>query len=104
MAKSRAKICILSCGIAIFTAPTLCYAQETWTLPEVNKPQTVVSPVFLPKIVDTPSTIPPEAKPSKEASELPWYWRFLGWLAMDYARYNTEKQSDGRPQQLGKFR
>jgi hypothetical protein len=104
MGKSRAKLWFLLCGIALSTATPLCHAQETETQSEVIKPQETVSPALLPKTINFPSPISPEAKPSKEASELPWYWRFMGWLAMDYARYNTDKQSDGRPNQLGYFR
>lgn len=104
MGKSRTKLWFLLFGMVLSTATSLCQAQETETQSEVIKPQETVSVFLLPKTINTPLPIPPEAKPSKEASELPWYWRFMGWLAMDYARYNTDKQSDGRPNQLGYFR
>jgi len=104
MDKSRIKLWILLCGIAISTATPQCHAQDTETQSEVKKPQTVVAPVFLPKNVDTPSPLPAEVKPDKKTSETPWYWRFLGWFAMDVAKYYTEKQNDGRPQSLGNFR
>lgn len=104
MVERRTKIWILLCAIVIFSATPLCHAQETETQSEVKKPQTAVSPALLPKIVDNPSPMPAEVIPDKKNPETPWYWRFLGWLAMDYAKYNTEKQRDGRPQAPGNFR
>lgn len=104
MFKRRTRIWILLCGIAIFTAYPLCHAQDTETQSVVKRPQETVSPVLLPEIADISPPLPAEEKPVKKVIEASWYWRFLGWLAMDFARYNTEKQSDGRPQALGNFR
>lgn len=104
MDKSRSKLLILLCGIVISTVTPLCHAQDTGALPEANKPRIELSPTFLPKTISTPLPLTAEPKPSKEASELPWYWRLLEGITMGVARYNMEKQSDGRPNQLGYFR
>lgn len=104
MDKSRSKLWILLCGIVISTVTPLCHAQDTGALPEAIKPQTVVSPVFLPKTISTPLPLTAEPKPSKESSELPWYWRLLEGLTMGAAKYNTEKHNDGRPNPLGNLR
>lgn len=104
MPERRKKILILLCGMLIATATPLCHAQDTETQFEVKKPRAEVAPTLLPAITNIPPPIPVEVKPAKGASELPWYLRVLGWLAMDIARYNTEKQNDGRPQPSGNTR
>lgn len=104
MAAGRTKLWILLCGIAVSTATPLCHAQDAGMPSEVKKPQTAVSPALFPVTVNTPSPMPAQENPAKGASETSWYWRILGWLAMDIARYNTEKQSDGRPNPLGNSR
>ncbi|MBC7962219.1 MAG: hypothetical protein H7Y05_04685 [Steroidobacteraceae bacterium] len=104
MTKSRTKLLILLCGIVISTATSLCHAQETGTLSEVKQTRKEVSPVLFPETINTTPPLPAEVKPVKDASKTAWYWKFLGWLAMDYAKYNTDKQSDGRPNPVGNFR
>lgn len=104
MLERRSKIWILLCGILVFTATSLCHAQDPGKLFDIKTPQAKISSS---SILDITNTSPPraaEAKPDKGFSEQPWYWRFLKWLAIDVARYNTEKQSDGRPLPLGNSR
>ncbi len=104
MFKRRTRIWILLCGIAIFTAYPLCHAQDTETQSVVKRPQETVSPVLLPETINTPLPLTAEVKPAKSNSEVFWLWRLLEGLTMGAARYNTEKQSDGRPQAPGNFR
>lgn len=104
MTKVRARILILVSGTLIATAsPSLCHAQESGTLLDVKIPQTEVSPVFVPEIINAPLS-PTQVKPAREVSEQSWYWRFLGMIAISAAEYNTVKQSDGRPGPRGNFR
>lgn len=104
MTDIRPKILILLCGALIVTATTLCHAQEPGTLLDVKTVRTEASPVFVPEITNTPAVRPAEVKPAREVTETPWFWRFLGMIAMSAAEYNTVKQSDGRPGPHGNFR
>jgi hypothetical protein len=52
----------------------------------------------------TPVPRPAPVKPATEVLEPSWFWQFLEGIAIGAATYNTEKQSDGRPSPLGKFR
>ena len=104
MAKVRARILILVSVTLIATAPLLCHAQEPGTLLDVKTVQAEVSPAFVPEITNSPALRPAEVKPAREVSEISWYWRFLGMIAISAAKYNTDKQSDGRPGPLGNFR
>lgn len=104
MAKVRARILILLSGTLIATAPLLSHAKETGTLLDVKTVHAEVSPVFVPEITNTPALRPAEAKPAREVPEQSWYWRFLEMIAISAAKYNTDKQSDGRPDPHGNFR
>ncbi len=104
MATSRTKLWILLCGAALSIAPPLCHAQENGIQPELKKAPPALSTTLLPKTVNTASPLPAQAKPAAGVSEVPWYWRILGWFAVDVARHNTQKQNDGRPQLRGDFR
>lgn len=86
------------------TARPLCQAQEPGNLFDVKMPQAEVSPALVPKITNNPVPRPTDVKPVKKVSELPWYWCILGWFAINIARDNTEKQSDGRPHPPGNSR
>ena len=100
MPETRKEILILLCGILIATATPLCHAQDPVKLFDVKMPQAAVSSASIPGIANTTVTGPVEVKPANKVSELPWYLKIIGWFAMDIARYNTEKQSDGRPYPL----
>jgi hypothetical protein len=103
MAEKRT-ILMLLCGMVIATVTPLCHAQEPGTLLDVRTPQAEVSPVFVPEITNTPALRPAEVKPARIVSENSWYWRILQGILLGAAKYNTDKQSDGRPGPLGNFR
>ena len=104
MSKTRTKMLILLCGIVMCAATPLCNAQDAGMPFEVKKPQTEVSPVLFPETINTPPTMPAEAKSDKEIPKKPWLWRFLEMIAVTSAKYNTDKQSDGRPNPVGNSR
>jgi hypothetical protein len=97
MAVRRTKTMILLCGIFISVTP-LCYAQDEGKLFDVKMPWEAVSPVLVPEPSVTPDLKVEPAKPVKEVSEKSWFRRLLEGTAIGAVTYNTEKQSDGRPQ------
>ena len=104
MLEGRTKILILLCGIFVSIATPLCHAQEPGKLFDVKMPQAEASQILVPEITNSSAPIPAQVKPDKKASVHPWYVLILEWLAMDIARYNTDKQGDGRPNLHGGFR
>lgn len=104
MARLRTKLLILLCGMFISTSTPLCHAQDSGKLPEVNEQSPAVASALLPKTINTHPPVPAQAKTDHEVSETPWYWRFLGMITIGLAKYNTEKQSDGRPRPLDNSR
>lgn len=98
MAMRRTGVLVLLCGILIFTATLSCRAQESVKLPEVKPSPTILSPLSVPEITNSAVTGPSQVKPDKKASERAWYWRFMEGIIMGTAKYNTDKQNDGRPQ------
>ena len=98
MPERRTKILILLLGLLISTATPLCYAQDPGTLFEVKKPQAEVSPAFVPEITNTAVPVPAQVKPDKKAPGRSWLWRLFEGTLLGAARYNTDKQGDGRPQ------
>lgn len=104
MTERRKIILFLLCGIILSTATPLCHALDPGKLFDVKMPQAKISSASIPDISNTLTPRTVEAKPAKQISEQPWYWKFLGCFAMDVARYNTEKQTDGRPPLPGNSR
>ncbi len=88
---------ILLCGVLFFIATPLCHAQDAGKLFEVKTLQAEVSSALTPAITSSAALGTAIEKPVKEVSERPWYWRFMEGIVMSAAKYNTEKQSDGRP-------
>lgn len=94
---AETKTLILLFGILIFIT-SLCHAQEAGKLFDVKMPQEAASPVLVPEPAITPDLRMEPAKPAKEVPEKSWFRRLLEGTAIGAAMYNTEKQSDGRPQ------
>jgi hypothetical protein len=99
------RILALLCGLlafAVIVPP--CHAQETGPSYDVLLPKTEadlaskmdVLPILAPQSANSPGPRATDPKAVK-APEVAWYWRFLEMLAISAAKYNTEKQSDGRP-------
>jgi hypothetical protein len=86
------------------SANQLCYAQEPVKRFEVKTPQTQMSSTFVPKLTNSLPSRAVETNPDKARSERGWFWRIVEGVAIGAAKYNTEKQSDGRPQPAGNFR
>lgn len=104
MPEIKTKILLLLCGIFLFAATPRCQAQDTGALLDVKAPPAVVSPTFVPEVTAKPTSEPLQEKSAREVSDTPWYWRFLGMITLGFAKYNTDKQSDGRPQPVGSSR
>lgn len=98
MAERRTKMLILLCGMLLSAASTLCHAQETGKQSEVKMPQETAAPVLVPGPAIIPDLKTAPAKPAREVTEKSWFRRLLEGTAIGAATYNTEKQSDGRPQ------
>lgn len=97
MAGSITKTCILLSGILLFSVTSLCYAQEPVKLFDVKIPQETVSPVLVPEAANSTGPRVIQEKPDKKVPETSWFWRFIGGTAIGAAKYNTERQSEGRP-------
>jgi hypothetical protein len=98
MVERRRKISILLCGMLISAATPLCHAQEQAKLYDVKIQQKDVAPVLVPESAITPDLKTEPAKPAREVPKKSWFRRILEGTAIGAATYNTEKQSDGRPQ------
>jgi hypothetical protein len=96
MAERRTKTMILLCGMLI-SVPLLCHAQEAEKQFDVKMPTTAAAPNLVPEIISTPTPNSVQVKPDKKVPETSWFWRFIGGTAIGAAKYNTEKQSEGRP-------
>lgn len=97
MSRRRIKLLIMLCGMVISISTALCHAQDRGPLPEVKEHPATVVPALLPKAISTQPIEPAKVKTGSEVSEKPWLWRFLEMITIGIAKYNTEKQSDGRP-------
>jgi hypothetical protein len=104
MRDKKIKRWFLLCGMLISMATWPSHAQEFANLFDVKIPQAELSPVYVPDIKNTQPPRQAPSKPDKEVWERSWYWILLEGIALGAARYNTEKQSDGRPQPLGTAR
>ena len=87
---------VLLFGVVVVAAASVCYAEES------TSPGTQLPSVFLPAKPIQPAVDPllqtVEKKPDRQFAEKSWAWRFLEGMAIGAATYNTQKQSDGRPQ------
>jgi len=104
MPRRRTKLLILLCGMFISTSTPLCHAQDNGKLPEGNEQSPAVASALLPKTINNHPPVPAQVKTDHEVSEKPWLWRFLEMITIGAAKYNTEKQSDGRPRPLDNSR
>ncbi len=90
----RTTLLLVSGLIAIAVA---CNAQEPLQS-ENPKPPIVLLPATLSQPAINPLLQTVEKKSDRQLTEKPWAWRFLEGMAIGAATYNTQKQSDGRPQ------
>jgi hypothetical protein len=89
---------ILLCGMLLSAATPLCHAREPAKLFDVKMPQTRMSSAAVP---NRAISSPPAAEPVKPAGEAPkksWFRRLLEGIVTSAAKFNTERQDDGRPQ------
>ena len=98
MAVWRTGIMILLCGLLLFTAAELCHAQEPGKLLEAKSPPAEQTPASVSMVTNTAVSVPAQVKPDKKAPERSWLWRLFEGTLLGAARYNTDKQGDGRPQ------
>lgn len=93
----RTRILILLCVTFISTAAVTCHAQEPGKLPELKTPLENRSAASIPEI--TSSAVPESAKvkPDKKPPKRSWFWRLFEGTLSGAAKYNTDKQSEGRP-------
>jgi hypothetical protein len=98
MAERRIITWFLLLGILVSVETPLCHAQEARKLYDVKIQQKDVAPVLVPEPAITPDLKTEPAKPAREVPEKSWFRRLLEGTAIGAATYNTEKQSDGRPQ------
>jgi len=96
MAERRTTM-ILLLGILVSLTTPLCHAQEPAKLFDVKIPQKEVSPVLVPETANATGPRATQAKPAKDVPETSWFWRLLEGTAIGAAKYNTERQSEGRP-------
>jgi hypothetical protein len=83
--------------LCLVAAAGACNAQEA--VPAANpKPPVVLVPATLAEPAVDPLLQNVEKKTDRQLAERPWAWRFLEGMAIGAATYNTQKQSDGRPQ------
>jgi len=95
MVTTRRTTVVLVFGL--IAAAAVCNAQEPLQA-ENPTPPVVLLPATLPQPAVDPLLETVEKKPAKQVTETPWFWRFMEGMAIGAATYNTQKQSDGRPQ------
>lgn len=82
----------LLCGILIHATTPFSHAQESSKLLNVNILQAKMSSAAIPDFNKPSPSGAVQVTPYKH-----WFWRFLEGLAIGAAKYNTEKEGDGRP-------
>ena len=95
MVTTRRTTVVLVFGL--IAAAAACNAQEAVPV-ENPKPPVVLVPATLAEPEVDPLLQAVEKKKANELTEKPWCWRLLEGMAIGAATYNTQKQSDGRPQ------
>lgn len=96
--RRRTWVLILLCATVLSTGALTCHAQEPGKLPDAKSPSLEPAPAFVPEI-KTNSVVPEPAKvkPDKKPPEKSWLRRLFEGTLTGAARYNTDKQSEGRP-------
>ncbi|MFA7404794.1 MAG: hypothetical protein WC007_12420 [Pelobacteraceae bacterium] len=97
MAERSTKTLILLGSLFLSVATSPCHSQEPGKLFDVKTPQKEVAPVLVPETANTAGPRATQAKPDKEVSDKSWFWRLIEGTAIGAAKYNTERQSEGRP-------
>jgi hypothetical protein len=88
---------ILLSGISVSVAMP-CHAREASKLFDVKVPQAVVSSSSVPNLASGPAPAAEQAKPGKAEPKKTWLRRLFEGMVTSAAKFNTEKQDDGRPQ------
>lgn len=91
-------------GVTLSTVEPLVHARDIEIMSTATAPR--------PEIIQAPATgdmaapipKPDSVRADKEVVAQSWFWRLLQGMAIGAATYNTEKQSDGRPQTRDSFR
>lgn len=91
-------------GMAVYTVEPLVHAQDIGIVSAAATPRPEIMQAAAAGGMAAPITKPESLKPDKEVLVQSWFWRMLQGMAIGAASYNTEKQSDGRPQPQGNFR
>lgn len=97
MLKKKTRFSLLMSGVLICSACSLCHAQDSGKLYDVKTAQAKMSSAAIP---DLTGSSPPEATQAPSVKDGPgkhWFWRFLEGIVLGAAKYNTEKEGDGRP-------
>jgi hypothetical protein len=89
---------VLLCGMFIYAPAPLCHAREPAKLFDVKMPQAGMSSAAVPKLTNSSPPTAAEVKPAGEVPKKSWFRRFIEGIVTSAAKYNTERQGDGRPQ------
>lgn len=89
---------ILLCGMFIAASSPLSHAREPAKLFDVKMPQARMSSAVVPDRTISSPPAAAEIKPAGEAPKKSWFRRFIEGVVTGAAKYNTERQGDGRPQ------
>lgn len=104
MSEIRSNKSILLWVMLLLMAAPLCHAQDSSRLLEVKIPQAALSSASVPNPAQGSHANTEQSKSDKGDAEKSWFWRFLEAIAIGTARYNTEKQDEGRPQPVNNSR
>lgn len=97
MLSKTTRFTLLLSGVLICSALSLCHAQNSGKLCDVKTAQTNLSSATIP---DLTGSSPPKATQAPSVKDGPgkhWFWRFLEGIVLGAAKYNTDKEGDGRP-------
>lgn len=91
-------------GMVLYTVEPLVHAQDIGIVSTATAPRPEIMQEPATGDMSAPIPKPESLRPDKEELVQSWFWRLLQGMAIGAASYNTEKQSDGRPQPRGNFR
>jgi hypothetical protein len=88
---------ILLCGLSV-SVTVISYAQEPAKLFDVKVPQARISSASVPNLASGSAPAVKPEQPAKPESKKSWLRRFFEGMVTSAAKFNTERQNDGRPQ------
>jgi len=91
-------------GMALRTEEPLVHAQDIGIVSTATVPRPEIMQAPVTGDMAAPIPKPESFRPDKEVLVQSWFWRLLQGMVIGAATYNTEKQSDGRPQPRDNFR